>query len=112
MKISKIVVLLILIVMVLVPIQAIAGNVTLSNLKIVSIGADTVGPNRFVLVSPHQPQCYAVGSSKMLFNNPTTDPNTSIVYSTLLAAMMADKTIEVIHDGTTYCKILRVTIIK
>jgi hypothetical protein len=99
-------------ILVVIAAPTLAANTTISNLKVESLGADATGPNRFVLVSPSQTQCYAAGSSTMLFNTPSSEPNTSIIYSTLLAAMMADKSIEVIHDGTTYCKIVRVTILK
>ena len=88
-----------------------ASTATITGLKVVRIAADASGSNRFVVVSPAQPQCYAVGDSTLLFNNPATDPNTAMIYASLLAAMMADKTIDVIHDGTSYCTIVRVTVV-
>lgn len=83
---------------------------TIPDLTIEGIGVDAVGPNKFVRVSPPQTQCSAVGSSVMLLNSAAE--NFAMVNATLLTALATGKKVEIGHDGTTYCSILRVWILK
>jgi hypothetical protein len=87
-----------------------AQSVTLTDLTIESVAADTTGVNKFVKVLPAHEECYAVGLSTMLFND--TGENARLAFGAILTAFAAGTKIEVTHDGTGYCKILRVKILK
>ena len=85
-------------------------SVTVQNLTVLDIAVDTTGNNKFIHVSPNQLQCFAVGSSVMLLND--VGENAKMAYSAFLTALAAGMRVEVVHDGTSYCKILRVKIVK
>ena len=89
----------------------VAENITVTGLTVEEISVDIPGPNKLILVSPQQLSCNALGKvSRMLLTD--IGENGKMAYATFLTALTTNKTIEVIHDGTVYCKILRVTVLK
>jgi len=94
----------------LLPSIAFGESVKVTNLTIESLAVDTVGSNKFVEVSPAQTGCFAVGQSRMLFNG--VGENANAAYSTILMAFASGKRVEITHDGTTYCKIQNVKVLK